>query len=187
MPVETKVEVDTSAGSPALELHWGRGSEEQFVARGFGKWSQAGVPHKGWICVAMEDQGDDWKLCEMCEHVDVRFVHVMTHPDWEGDLRVGCICAGNMEQDVVGAELREKVWRRSQHPEIAAALTWIEAADEILERGGLSAVEDRFVRDMRSRAVHDTQPRIRKRYVFSAKQMNWFRAIYLRVVGRKAA
>jgi hypothetical protein len=181
---DIKVAIGSSAGSPALELHWGRGNEEQFISRGFGKWSQRGVPHRGWTCIAMEDQGDDWKLCEMCEHVDVRFIHVMTHPDFDGDLRVGCICAGNMEQDVAGAELREKVWRRSQNPEIAAALTWVEGADKILERGGLNPAEERFINDMRRRAVHDAQPRIRKRHRFSAKQMNWFRAIYLRVVGK---
>jgi hypothetical protein len=130
----------------------------------------------------MHDRGDDWKVCEMCETADVRFVHVMTHPDYaEGELRVGCVCAGNMEQDLEGAELREKIWRRAQRPVIAAALQSVEAADAILERGGLNEWEEKFVCDIRRHAMHNAQPRIRKRYQFSDKQKRCFQTIYHRV------
>jgi hypothetical protein len=46
----------------------------------------------------------------MCEVMLVRFVHTMSHPDCE-PLRVGCVCAGNMEQDLVGARKREASFR----------------------------------------------------------------------------
>jgi|SRR6516162_2113883 len=73
---------------------------------GTGKWSRAGVPHKGWECIDVEDLESDRATCEMCEVAEMRFVHTMKHPGY-GTLRVGCICAGNMEGDYVGAVARE--------------------------------------------------------------------------------
>ena len=72
-----------------------------------GKWSVAGVPHKGWKCVDLEDQGKATAICEMCEAQSIRYVHVMEHPEYKDVLRVGCICAGHMEQDPAAARARE--------------------------------------------------------------------------------
>lgn len=75
-----------------------------------GKWSQAGVPHRGWICQGVEDNGpgSDF-VCEMCETQEIRFVHAMAHPEYAGGqpLQCGCICAGHMEGDYVAARERE--------------------------------------------------------------------------------
>ena len=38
----------------------------------------------------------------MCEARMVRFVHVMENDRYEHELRVGCVCAGHMEEDVEG-------------------------------------------------------------------------------------
>ena len=73
-----------------------------------GKWSQAGVPHKGWVCVGIEDLGEPNQLCEMCESADVRYVHHMEHSQYQGTLSVGCVCAEHMEGDYVNPRLREK-------------------------------------------------------------------------------
>jgi len=94
-----------------------------------GKWAVAGVPHKGWSCIDTEDLGEPLETCEMCESHSIRYVHVMAHPDYPGELRCGCVCAGNMEQDSAAAYEREttmknavrrrlawplrKAWRRS--------------------------------------------------------------------------
>jgi hypothetical protein len=78
---------------------------------GTGKWSRAGVPHKGWRCEDVEDLERDRAICEMCEVAEVRYVHTMVHASW-GRLRVGCVCAGNMEGDYVGAVAREAAVRR---------------------------------------------------------------------------
>jgi hypothetical protein len=40
-----------------------------------GKWSQAGVPHRGWSCVGVEDLGAPEATCEMCETQKIRYVH----------------------------------------------------------------------------------------------------------------
>lgn len=73
----------------------------------FGKWSRAGVPRKGWVCVGVEDLGDPSEQCEMCETQDIRYVHLMEHPNYPEILSCGCICAGKMEDDYLGARERE--------------------------------------------------------------------------------
>lgn len=72
-----------------------------------GLWSEPGVPHKGWMCEVIEDLGEGAHQCEMCETARPRFVHVMTHPDYPDELRVGCQCAGRMAEDYSAAKQRE--------------------------------------------------------------------------------
>jgi len=55
----------------------GAGSVE---TTGTGRWAQAGVPHKGWHCIDIEELNEQDHICEMCEARQVRFVHVMEHP-----------------------------------------------------------------------------------------------------------
>lgn len=105
-------------------------TEDQLVAAGRGKWSVAGVPHKGWSCVDIEDLGSPDSRCEMCESQDIRYVHYMQHPDYPDVLGVGCICSGHMEGDLAASREREasmksraakrrrwltRAWKRSQN------------------------------------------------------------------------
>jgi hypothetical protein len=76
-----------------------------------GKWSQAGVPHKGWVCEGVEDLGAPGATCEMCEVQDIRYIHTMSHPDYEGFLDVRCVCAEKMEDDYAGPRQRERALR----------------------------------------------------------------------------
>lgn len=73
-----------------------------------GKWRRAGVPHRDWRCVEMQDLENDLIVCEMCETRHIRYVHVMSHADHADDLRCGRICAAHMEGDSTAAKLREK-------------------------------------------------------------------------------
>jgi hypothetical protein len=75
----------------------------------FGKWSSRNVPHKGWICNHTEDLGEPSQTCEMCERETIRYVHYMFHPQYKDELQCGCVCAGNMAEDLVGAENRERL------------------------------------------------------------------------------
>lgn len=86
-------------------------SEELLVASGRGKWSQPGVPHRGWRCVDIEDLTYPSAICEMCESQQIRFAHHMEHPNYSGTLVVGCVCAGHMEGDVAAARVREKTMK----------------------------------------------------------------------------
>lgn len=81
--------------------------------RNHGKWSQPNVPHKGWICVDVEDLGSPDSVCEMCEIQEIRYVHHMQHSDFAGDLGVGCVCAEYMEGDYVAPRRRESVLRNA--------------------------------------------------------------------------
>ena len=76
-----------------------------------GKWSEPGVPHKGWTCVGVEDLEEPSAICEMCETQEIRYVHAMTHPEYASELHVGCVCAEKMEDDYIGPRLREKALR----------------------------------------------------------------------------
>jgi hypothetical protein len=78
-----------------------------------GKWSEPGVPHKGWDCVDVEDLCKQSAICEMCETQEIRYVHHMEHPLYSETLKCGCVCAGRMEEDYEGARQREKVLRNA--------------------------------------------------------------------------
>ena len=73
-----------------------------------GKWSQQGVPHKGWQYFDFEDLGGLDGICEMCETRRIRYVHHMKHQDYGAVLGVGSVCAENMEVDYKAAKEREK-------------------------------------------------------------------------------
>ena len=73
-----------------------------------GKWSQPGVPQKGWQCIDIDDLEEIAATCEMCETQEIRFVHNMEHPNYPHVLGVGCVCAEHMEGDYVAAKQREK-------------------------------------------------------------------------------
>jgi hypothetical protein len=85
--------------------HKGSMSGEEHTQRG--KWSEAGVPHRGWTCIDIDDLGEPSQLCGMCEGVRIRYVHYMRHPDYPEVLGVGCVCAENMEGDTVRPRERE--------------------------------------------------------------------------------
>lgn len=98
--------------------------EQELVARGCGKWSDADIPKSGWSFAYLRDLGpgkERHKICEMCEAIHIRFVHGMRHPTGL-ELEAGCVCAGHMEGDVAAARARdddrkraaERVGRRSK-------------------------------------------------------------------------
>jgi len=71
------------------------------------------VPQKGWQCVGVDDLEEPSQECEMCESVDIRYVHYMEHPAYPDTLAVGCVCAEHMEEDYVGPKERESAMRRA--------------------------------------------------------------------------
>jgi hypothetical protein len=78
-----------------------------------GKWKQREVPHRGWTCVDVQDLGEPSAVCEMCETMTTRYVHIMEHEDYDGQLEVGCVCAEHMEQDRVAPKRRERLLRNA--------------------------------------------------------------------------
>jgi hypothetical protein len=74
------------------------------------------VPHNGWRCIDIKDLGEREPrlVCEMCKVVTIRYVHEMQHDDYPEILYCGCVCAGHMEEDLVGAQAREKTFKASK-------------------------------------------------------------------------
>jgi hypothetical protein len=78
---------------------------------GHSRWDQPGVPHKGWSFVDMEDAHTASSTCEMCSNERVRYVHLMSHPQYQS-LRVGRVCAEKMQDDYVAPLRREQEFKR---------------------------------------------------------------------------
>lgn len=89
------------------------------------RWDQEGLPHKGWEEIDVIDLGEDvepgeeidYETCEMCGNERIRYVHIMIHPEVDGELRVGCNCAAKMTDDYLNPaeeerELRNRANRR---------------------------------------------------------------------------
>ncbi len=80
------------------------------------QWNQENIPHKGWRCVDVIDLRPNnepvelvnYATCEMCGHEKIRYVHVMEHDNFEGQLDAGCVCAEKMLDDYVGPRERER-------------------------------------------------------------------------------
>ncbi len=88
---------------------WRSAVTEEIPLRSRGKWSQRGVPHKGWDCIGVTDLREEERsyiTCQMCESQTIRFVHLMVHPHYEEVLQCGRDCAGHMEEDLRRSEMR---------------------------------------------------------------------------------
>ena len=71
----------------------------------------------------MDDLEEAVETCEMCGQENIRYVHYMNHPDYPDELKVGCVCAENMENDYVNPRKREqklknKASRKKRWPEL---------------------------------------------------------------------
>lgn len=76
----------------------------------FGRWSETGLPHAGWQYVDIYSlKRDERQLCDMCQTMKIRHVHVMEHPDVDELIEAGAVCASKMAQEHVdAAKARER-------------------------------------------------------------------------------
>jgi len=77
-------------------------------------WKRADVPHKGWSFVNLIDLGTPSGVCGMCGHQIIRYVHILTHPDYPGSIGAGSVCAGRMEGNYDKTEKREREYKNMQ-------------------------------------------------------------------------
>lgn len=76
-------------------------------------WNNPNIPHKGWTNIDVIDTERADNKCEMCNKEDIRYVHIMQHPQHH-NLSVGCICAEKMSDDyVTPRSLLERAQSRS--------------------------------------------------------------------------
>jgi hypothetical protein len=104
--------------------------EKTAITKAHGKWGQPNIPHKGWVCVGIEDIESPDFTCQMCECSQIRYIHHMQHEN-APDLFVGCICAGHMEENLLAAKTRENKARNRS----ARRKTWLSRKWKISDSG----------------------------------------------------
>lgn len=90
-------------------------------------WNIEGVPHKGWALISVIDVREgglsvddtDYETCMMCGNERIRYVHILEHDEYDGEFRVGCVCAEKMTDDYVNprrmeTDLRNRAVRKSK-------------------------------------------------------------------------
>ncbi len=90
------------------------------------RWDKAEIPHKGWQYIGVEDLGEhaeaggliDYEQCEMCGNERIRYVHLLEHPDYNGEIRVGCVCASKMIDDYIDPKESERELRNRANRKI---------------------------------------------------------------------
>ena len=111
------------------------------TARPYGKWSDPGVPHKGWAFIDFDDLGEPSETCEMCEYQAIRYVHVMQHESHPVPLRCGCECASKMSGDYEGPQRRERLAKSVA----ARRAKWLERNWRMSAKGNSYLKADGFV------------------------------------------
>lgn len=81
---------------------------DRYIARCRKKLKEWGAPLENWKCVHLIDEEKPDFICELCGCEKVRYVHVMEHEQYFEDIRVGCVCAGIMEGDILAAQERDR-------------------------------------------------------------------------------
>ena len=63
-------------------------------------WSRLGsLPRCGWDLISVEDRGEPDFECEACGYTEVRYVHVLMHPENDDTISVGSVCCERLTQD----------------------------------------------------------------------------------------
>lgn len=73
------------------------------------------MPHKGWTCKSVFDNTYADFKCEACNNANVRFVHCLIHPDFDGQLKVGCECSEKMSKNYSVASQVEEYSRNYEN------------------------------------------------------------------------
>lgn len=85
---------------------------EKYIRRCHKRLRELNAPLEKWKCLDVVDGETDDFVCELCDCRKVRYIHVMVHPEYDGEIQVGCICAGIMEGDLIAAKERDNAARR---------------------------------------------------------------------------
>jgi hypothetical protein len=73
-----------------------------------GRWLDDGFPKIGWRFAGIEDYGEEGRVCQMCGHAKLRFLHLMTNDPIPEVLALGLQCAELLEQDWYRPAKRER-------------------------------------------------------------------------------
>lgn len=98
-----------------------------------GKWNKPGIPHKGWAHIDVEDLEEATGECQMCDKKHIRYLHTVSHPDWE-DLVVGRDCAEKMCEDYENPKVRENKAKSQARKRVREAEERLRVAQEAAAR-----------------------------------------------------
>jgi hypothetical protein len=106
-----------------------------------GKWLSPNVPQSGWECVDVQDLGSPIATCQMCEKETIRYAHYMCHPNYQGTLMVGCVCAGRMEGNLQSAKERDAFMKSRMNKR----KNWLDRKWKISRSGNQYIKSDGFI------------------------------------------
>lgn len=78
------------------------------------KLEALGAPRSGWVCEDVITMDSATFACELCDYDRIKYVHVMLHPQWNGEFRVGCVCDGTMSGNMLAAKECDDAAKRSE-------------------------------------------------------------------------
>jgi hypothetical protein len=123
----------------------------------FGKWSRAGVPHKGWVCAGR--MMEDYAGAQRREAEFKKGQRLAGRATEQSERAARCLTWVRAADQILGAYLRSQ---------------W-----SLLDRH-----EQSFIRWVRERMTRAAQPKARK-FHLSLDQQEWFKTIYQRVVAER--
>lgn len=56
-------------------------------------WTKQGVPHTGWKYVRGIEKDISNAVCEMCGQKNIKYLDVLIHDNYEGEIKVGKDCS----------------------------------------------------------------------------------------------
>lgn len=83
-----------------------------YISRCNGMLKKIGGPLDGWVCEEVIDFEEAEYKCQLCGYPAVRYIHVMQHTEYAEKIKVGCICAGIMEGNILAAKERDNKEKR---------------------------------------------------------------------------
>ncbi|MFT6508087.1 MAG: hypothetical protein ACJAUK_002189 [Colwellia polaris] len=56
-------------------------------------WNKPGIPHLGWEFIRTYSLDSPAATCEMCDQKNIRYLDVLKHENYEGEIKVGQDCS----------------------------------------------------------------------------------------------
>lgn len=76
------------------------------------QWNKPDIPLRGWKCdkvyYAQEENPDKYEVCDLCGNDQVKYVFVLSHPDYPETLKVDAPCVERLLDNYVDPVIREK-------------------------------------------------------------------------------
>jgi hypothetical protein len=76
------------------------------------QWNKPDIPCRGWLCervyYVQENNPDSYEVCHLCGNDHVKFVFVLSHPEYPEKIKVDSACVEKLMDNYVDPIIREK-------------------------------------------------------------------------------